>query len=400
MPWREKKVMGKRAYFILTVMLFGWVSTVGICLGEPACFKCHERASFENKVVHAPVAGDRCTACHNPHVARFKGLLSFKADDLCYSCHGKEAASYRQGTIHQPVRQGNCLSCHDPHVSATKGLIKGRLSDRCFSCHESLQEKYTYPHAPFGKGDCLACHRPHAADNNQLLISGPEKICLPCHPGQQVKQAHKNYPLAIKECLSCHDPHGSNRRGIVRNFLHKGFAVGCNDCHKKGGNAVDTDTCIGCHAEKGKAAYSIHNHATAPTGNSCTNCHSPHGGDTADLLKAKQRQVCRDCHEDTYARYGEKAYIHPAIDENCSKCHAVHGSNSPAMLKGDGVVICSQCHATQGKFTHPLGEKAKDPRNGQKLTCITCHNPHGTSYKNQLILNGQKVLCIQCHQTY
>jgi predicted CXXCH cytochrome family protein len=78
----------------------------------------------------------------------------------------------------------------------------------------------------------------------------------------------------------------------------------------------------------------------------------------------------------------------------------VHGSNRRAMLKLDGNAICSQCHETQGKFSHPVGEKIRDPRTGQMMTCVSCHNPHGTSFRHQLIMSGQKDLCTQCHQTY
>jgi len=400
MPRRESTLRAKRRYIILISIMLTWLGTTAVCLGEPVCFQCHERSTYKNKVVHAPVAGDRCTACHNPHVARFKGLLSYDKEELCYSCHDRESKAFQNGRIHQPVRQGNCLACHDPHVSAEKGLINGRLVDRCFSCHEDLQENNTHPHKPFAKGDCLACHRPHVADNNQLLISSSEKICFTCHTNDTVNQVHKNYPQKIKGCLSCHDPHGSNRQGMVRNRLHEPYATGCNDCHKKGDTTVATEVCLDCHADKGEAAYSIHNHLSANTGNSCTNCHSPHAGDGTGLLKAKERQVCRSCHEDTFKRYGDKTYVHPEIGTNCSKCHAVHGSNRRAMLKQDGNDICSQCHETQGKFSHPVGEKIRDPRTGQMMTCVSCHNPHGTSFQHQLILSGQKVLCIQCHQTY
>jgi predicted CXXCH cytochrome family protein len=70
------------------------------------------------------------------------------------------------------------------------------------------------------------------------------------------------------------------------------------------------------------------------------------------------------------------------------------------MLKDGGNKTCSRCHETQGKFTHPIGEKVLDPRSGQMVACVSCHNPMGTDFRYNLKLSGTKDLCIQCHRTY
>ena len=38
-----------------------------------------------------------------------------------------------------------------------------------------------------------------------------------------------------------------------------------------------------------------------------------------------------------------------------------------------------------------------DPRNGQPMTCLSCHNPHGTQYVAMLVASPSRALCVQCH---
>ena len=370
---------------------------------QVVCFKCHDERQFHQKVVHKPVAQGRCGTCHNPHVAKFKGLVQKRPSELCSSCHqgrwekGKDKKAMR--VIHQPVRQGKCLTCHDPHTSRSRGLIKGNLADRCFDCHKDLPKRYEHTHKPFAQGRCSACHLSHAADNYRLLKGPPEKLCAGCHAQRRLSTAHKGYPARLGACLTCHNPHGSKKKALVRDHVHEPYGKkACDKCH--GGKATrDTEGCLSCHEDIRKATLSLHSHVTTTGGNSCTLCHSPHAGDTPELLKGRQVQVCRRCHEDTFRRHQDKLYIHPKAPY-CKECHGVHGSNRLAMLRADGNTVCERCHKTQGKFTHPVGDKVKDPRTGQSMNCISCHLPMGTDYKYELILSGEKDLCIQCHRNY
>lgn len=365
---------------------------------ETVCLSCHDRSAFANNVVHKPVAREQCSACHSPHAARYQGLLQKPVAELCFSCHQKEAVSFLEGVVHEPVRLGRCLACHEPHSSKAKGLLNGRLADSCFLCHDSIAKQYKVAHQPFANGQCFSCHLPHNANNYQLLRDDPDKVCLSCHERQSMDRAHVNYPAAVRGCLSCHNPHGSSRKAMIRDHMHEPYKDGCADCHT--GNAVvSTAICLGCHEEIGVLAQTTHTHLTAGNGNSCTNCHSPHAGDKPGLLKARQVLVCRVCHEDTFRMYGGKPYGHKKAAYNCVQCHAVHGSSMAPMLQGDGNTICTKCHETQGVFTHPVGEGINDQRNNQSVTCVTCHNPHGTDFEFSLKYGGDD-LCNQCHKGY
>ncbi len=385
-------------------ILFSFFVLFCLCLScvaraENVCFKCHTKAHFEKKNVHQPLRDGKCGACHNPHVAKYKGLLQQQGAQLCFACHTAAAKDFAKGVVHAPVRKGECLACHDAHSSNSSALMRKDLAATCLECHKALAEKNKYSHAPFAKGQCLACHRPHQAANQLLLTENSDKLCLGCHQEATLAKGHQGFPSTPQKCLSCHNPHGSNRKALVRNILHEPFAKGCDDCHGKGDAIDSVDICLKCHQNIKEKLYTTHNHLTSAGGNGCLSCHSPHAGDRKDLLKAGQQQICRSCHEETYRRKEASSFQHPD-STSCSNCHDVHGSNDLAMVRGNGNSVCAKCHKSQGQFTHPVGEKVLDPRNGQMVTCVSCHYPMGTEFKFQLKQNGSKELCVPCHRTY
>lgn len=385
------------------IVVISWLAIVLpiAAAADTVCFNCHKKEAFSGKVVHQPLAQGQCSACHNPHVAHFKGLLEKEGSALCFSCHEKQQEAFKQGMVHQPVRSGQCLACHEPHVSSRNGLLKEQLSATCFGCHDKLLQKYQYTHNPYAQGQCYSCHRPHQSLFGQLLKDEPDKVCLSCHKSQDLQNGHVNYPGSLRNCLSCHNPHGSGRKGIVRDVLHAPFAKGCKECHDKGEIQGSTQNCLRCHQAVATGMLTRHSHLTGKGENKCVACHSPHAGNEKNLLKGTQLQVCRSCHNDTVARYEDKLYRHPKAKQGlCIECHEVHGSNRLAMLRGDGNAICTRCHETQGKFTHPVGEKIVDVRTGQMVTCVSCHLPMGSDFKYELIYSGSKDLCVQCHKRY
>lgn len=90
-----------------------------------------------------------------------------------------------------------------------------------------------------------------------------------------------------------------------------------------------------------------------------------------------------------------------AADHNCTDCH---GSQTPVTgdLKKPLSALCTDCH--QARIA--AGEHQVDipanlitanslPLHNGKMTCITCHDQHGTSLA--LRLTGPD-LCNQCHK--
>ncbi len=387
----------KISFAILLAAASLLVTSPASALVVPKCIKCHPQKEFIGKIVHKPVVQGQCTQCHNPHVAKFEGLLQKQGGDLCYSCHAEEKKAFGQGVQHQPVREGQCLTCHSSHVSEHKGLLRRPLAESCFSCHESLAaKKYVVKHRPFAAGNCGACHQPHHADNYQLLNAADDTLCLGCHSQPQTLTGHKGFPGKSGTCLSCHNPHGGKAKGLVRDNIHAPFKEGCASCH--GQKAKGSDLCLSCHAGVGEEMRAPHSHML-PGDGTCVACHSPHASDTVGLLKAPYEQLCRSCHTDTFDRNRRSLHPHPKT-EKCTDCHEAHGSQRLVMLNADGNAVCSRCHETQGEFSHPVGTDVVDHRTGQEMTCLSCHDPMGTEYRYHLKLSGKKALCVQCHRSY
>lgn len=385
--------------FLILLILF--TATRVVFAGqEKLCFSCHDKKIFSKVVIHQPVANGECDLCHNPHVARIKGLLKNDVKKLCASCHVKIGIIEKQSTIiHKPVLDGQCTVCHDPHSSSASGLlIQSNQKEGCLKCHEDLAKSTLYTHQPFAKGLCTACHQPHQSERPYLLNAQADVLCHSCHKGSLV-EFHKNFPVIPAACLSCHNPHGSSRKGLIKDYLHEPFTSGCTDCHNAGGKRVSTEKCFECHDEIKEKSMSVYNHMNNNSGNGCTNCHSPHASDGRKLIKTKLDQVCRVCHSDTFKNFEDKLHKHPNVMQ-CSNCHEVHGSNFIAMLKVDANQVCNGCHKSQGQFTHPVGEGVFDPRTGVVMNCVSCHYPHGTDHPFNLKLEGSKELCVQCHRGY
>ncbi len=385
-----------RPVIVVTSMLSILLVSNGTCQAAVDCFSCHDRDAFQKQVKHEPADSGDCLTCHNPHAARFAGLLQVEVKDLCYSCHTEEADKQREGVVHMPVQKGECLSCHNPHSSDQPGLLADSPSVLCVKCHTDLPSKAKYTHSPFAKGECFSCHQPHQAPYPYLLTKETDSLCLGCHQMDSLQQKHSNFPAKLGKCVSCHNPHGSDRPGMIRNILHQAYSDGCQNCHTGKDTPILIDTCLDCHNEVGEKMASSHNHLVRYGDNGCIACHSPHAGDDKRLLKGKQRHVCGTCHEATFKRLDTAKFTHK-MNGPCNDCHAPHGSNHPAMLKAEINDVCSKCHGKHGVFTHPIGEHVYDPRTGQKMTCASCHASKGTDYPFHTRLSGSKDLCVQCH---
>jgi len=384
---------------IITLSLLLLVLAQGMAFAAIDCFMCHDRGAFNKRVNHDPAASGECLSCHNPHVAKFEGLLQEQVKDLCYKCHTDAAEDQNQGLVHKPVKEGECLGCHNPHATDQPALLKERLSATCFSCHKELPQKFKNTHAPFANGECDACHQPHQSKYPYLLTAEQDALCFKCHSQSTVQKKHPNFPADLKNCRSCHNPHGSNRPALIRNVLHQPYSEGCSDCHSGKNVPVLIDTCLLCHPEVSEQMSSSHNHLVRYGQNGCMACHSPHAGDDKRLLKGKERHTCGQCHEATFERYEQEKYKHSMTDA-CNNCHAPHGSNHPAMFRAPINEVCSKCHERHGVFTHPIGDKVFDPRTGQTLTCGSCHASKGTDFEYHTRFERKKALCIQCHAEY
>jgi len=128
----------------------------------------------------------------------------------------------------------------------------------------------------------------------------------------------------------------------------------------------------------------------------CTTCHSVHApkSESAQLVKATPMQLCADCHRDKVAKVDRSGHM-PVREGKmtCATCHNPHGSANVRLLRAGFSVAeaCTSCHADKrGPF---LFEHAPVREN-----CATCHNPHGSA-NVRLLRAGFSVAesCTTCH---
>ncbi|HEU4764969.1 MAG TPA: cytochrome c3 family protein, partial [Candidatus Eisenbacteria bacterium] len=258
------------------------------------------------------------------------------------------------------------------------------------------------PHSPVGKGQCFKCHASHGSANEGMLAKSVNATCASCHglAGPRLTNAHKGFSLAGKNCVSCHDPHVQpvGKKGLLQPALHAPFAKG--DCAKCHGTATTgalaqrvPDLCYSCHGNTKAWSSKPVVHAPLKTDASCISCHAPHGGPATPVLKAEQSKLCFQCHD---RKMVTGKFKHAALDEGCTACHDPHSSDRKKLLVNDVNTLCRGCHEDMSKHFHPT-TGGKDPRTGDPLSCIGCHNPHSSAEDHLLTHEPKRALCIQCH---
>lgn len=382
------------------------------------CLSCHSdfQQTMAKPFVHSPVKAGECSDCHSPHASSHGKLLAADPDQICATCHA-DVVPPGAKSAHPDALGGRCTKCHDPHASESKHQLLAKGSELCFQCHADLGKAVaaaSHKHGPVEKS-CLGCHTPHASkDSPHLLVKAAPALCVECHAtgGAGFKTAHLNYPVATADCASCHDPHGSSRKGILWASVHQPVADRmCATCHLEAGSPdalkvkkSGIDGCRGCHSEMINETMGLNRvHWPVLDRTACLNCHRPHASKARKLLKGTEPQVCGSCHPRAVKQAQESAFKHqPVADGECSMCHSAHGSNAVLLFTADdSTALCSTCHDWKEHSSHPIGEKAIDPRNRNlPLDCLSCHNSHGSGFQYLTWQDKKMDLCVTCHEDF
>jgi DmsE family decaheme c-type cytochrome len=236
-------------------------------------------------------------------------------------------------------------------------------------------------------------------------------------------------------CISCHDD--QNRR-FKNTVMGKAFAkphtadekLGCESCHGAGkahveaggskttipirygkdtGNSVEeqNQSCVQCHKKGNRMFWAGSPHESR--GMRCVDCHNvkqhltkslsgeafitSRVSDVGGLVKP-ETELCLQCHQMRRAQLQRSSHM-PFREGKvtCSSCHNPHGTPNPAQLKQASVnENCYSCHAERrGPFLwahQPVMEN-----------CDTCHEAHG-SFNPQLLKARIPRLCQECHNEF
>ena len=216
-------------------------------------------------------------------------------------------------------------------------------------------------------------------------------VCVECHDDlpDMSRSAHAvGTDKRTPDCISCH---GSSEAHAKK---EKGKKQGPPDRIFKGENispaTVRSAACLSCHNSGSKLAlWAGSQHPTTDV--ACNSCHKIHVNQDAVLSKATQTDVCFTCHKEQRVQINRPSR-HPIQEAkmSCSSCHNPHGSSGPKLVKRDTVNdTCYTCHAEKrGPFVHPHQPVADN--------CANCHNPHGSTVPAMLVARPP-LLCQQCH---
>jgi DmsE family decaheme c-type cytochrome len=217
---------------------------------------------------------------------------------------------------------------------------------------------------------------------------GPE-TCLTCHDTATLHgTAHGNAripgsPAADKGCESCHGPGQAHVEDDAKGHILKFSQMPARQV---------SDTCLTCHNKTEHAMWDSSSHAARNMG--CVSCHSVHApkSERGQLVKANQLELCATCHKPQ--AHKQLRSSHMPVREGkmtCTSCHNPHGSTNVRMLRVGNYIneSCSSCHTEKrGPFLweHAAGRES----------CVTCHDPHGSNNDRMLVVRTP-MLCQRCH---
>lgn len=369
----------------------GQIDALGLCGGCHAAYAAQGRLEARAKGTH-PAAGEKgaggCLSCHVLHrPAPGTALLRSARSYTCLACHAQQDPIREEGgralshpeferlpsgrlrvlararsVYLGPAGEIACQSCHSVHRAAPGGplLAPGFEGEKgCFRCHEE-KEGAVHARRP-GLRDapgCADCHPVHG-----LRGAGPDPwsaVCGRCHPVRPGHSASRRKTAATPSDLPLFDSRGRVAAG--------GF-VSCPTCHEQHVEGSDRARlrrpyipsaflCTACHREKESVALTPHDLRGIAGSGLCDPCHVPHGAGVGASGPPE-------------AQAGRAAA--------CDACHAEGGLGSP--VAGGHPVNMVVLRPLPPLF--PLSAEGLDIRAGGRMTCSTCHDPHGSGLPPQ-----------------
>jgi hypothetical protein len=335
-----------------------------------ACNQCHKTADFK-----APVAHDRCAACHRDvHAGQFATRNDHGECGSCHTADGWRPSTYTMQS----------------HAASAYPLLGKHAAVRCDACHKPAGAATLYRIA---FRNCTDCHHdPHAG---QFTAAAKEERCESCHSVDRFRPAE--FPLARHQ----------KTRFVLRG-AH--LAVACDDCHKApaGRNTAyhfSSLSCESCHTDPHQGQFA----ARMAPGGGCEACHDQnrweniakfnHATTRFALTGAHRGVACERCHRATALSTGLRRVVYRQAPLTCDDCHDdIHGGQ---FLTAAGRQDCASCHGT-GRWNDAAFDHSRTsfPLVGahRQVPCRDCH-------LTRRVVNGRSVLyykptpkeCSSCH---
>ncbi len=180
-----------------------------------------------------------------------------------------------------------------------------------------------------------------------------------------------------------------------------------------GGEFIGNDECLDCHEDKEVSfGRSIHSKAGFWANGEAVTCETCHGagGEHAEsdgqvllTLRADAAAACTSCHEGNLAQRYWQGSAHDLQDVDCLACHSIHDGFDNLLLTRAEPDTCYECHVEQRadmfkRSKHPLRDSTHRGGQRAKMSCSSCHNPHGSQSDKLIAANSVNDKCYECHQ--
>jgi predicted CXXCH cytochrome family protein len=239
----------------------------------------------------------------------------------------------------------SCAFCHDLQKATTVEPFGIKKQGSCVTCHRNVIDKASRQHSTTTNRQCLACHQQFVQPWRIGFPTGKlEDTCFTCHTSKEAWRSRKHIhgPMLAGGCTLCHNPHGDDHR---YQLWAEGSVALCIACHSDKEELMD----------KERPVRFVHGIIHGP---GCVACHDPHASNHQFLL-------------------------HKSINDLCVSCHT-------------GLAGVKRGHPVGG---HPVSGKTERRRKGRELSCTSCHDPHGSSYRYMLFAESMGGhVCIKCHR--
>lgn len=219
------------------------------------------------------------------------------------------------------------------------------------------------------------------------------QTCKVCHQDQferfsatTMGKLFLKHPRNDKERLGCEGCHGAGSAHLAEGVRLLAFRRGDLQTVPEQNAA-----CLQCHEKTARLYWRGSPHALRNV--ACTDCHRvmEQISDRNQLAKMTEIETCGQCHPQRRAQTMRSSHM-PLREGKmtCSSCHNPHGTASEKLLKANSVnENCYSCHAEKrGPF---LWEHAPVVE-----SCSNCHEPHGTNHEKLLKIFRPR-LCQSCH---
>jgi DmsE family decaheme c-type cytochrome len=224
--------------------------------------------------------------------------------------------------------------------------------------------------------------------------------CKACHDDAFNRFSHTKMgrlflkqPRNTLERLACESCHGPGKDHVDQGGGGKGKDPKLITFAKNDRTPIEqrNQVCLTCHTKGARVFWKGSPHEGRDV--ACTNCHTvmQNHSPRAQLAKPSEIETCGTCHLERRAQTMRSSHM-PLREGKmtCTSCHNPHGTVTLALLKENSVNdTCYTCHAEKrGPF---LWEHAPVPE-----SCTNCHDPHGSNHERMLKVAKPR-LCQQCH---